>query len=88
MSENGKDEKVKLKDFSIIELLAKLEKEEDDVKWGRYWEELLQREPFKSMDDCLQDALNAIDELKERVDILQKTLKNHEYLHDNVVVKL
>lgn len=85
MGENGKEE---LKDFPTLALIAKMEYEEDEDKWMVYWVELLRREPFKGMDDCLQEALEKISELEEKYARLLRLFKGHEHLHGSVVVKI
>lgn len=85
MGENGKEE---LKDFPTLALIAKMEYEEDDEKWGVYWAELLTRTPFQELDECLQDALEKISLLEDRQDKLMQLFKNHEHLHGNVMVKI
>ena len=84
MGENGKDKKVKLEDFSVVELLEKLENEQDDDKWLEYWAELLKRPPF----DQFEDFVTRMEKLEERLDKLMKIFKSHEHLHGSVMVKL
>lgn len=58
MSEDGK---VELKDFSDLELVAKIKQEEDEDKWNLYLEELVNRELFKLIEkDTLERISKAV----------------------------
>ena len=88
MGENGKDGKVEWKYYSTLELVAKLNTEEDDDKWTAFWVELMKRSLFQEMDETLQEVLEKVEKLEKDLKATLKVLKNHDHLDGSVVVKL
>lgn len=78
----------KLSISELIVLMEKADKEENDVDWEEFHEELMQRSPFAEINEGIEEVNDCVEKLEKEVKKLEKTLKNHLHVDNKVVVNI